>query len=301
MFENNTQKYLPPPRTEIAVPAETLHAASWQSYETEPDEPTVPLSHYLWILRRHRWKILSFVFFCVAATAIVSSGLTPIYESTATVDVDRQIPTSIIGQDATRPMLNDSDQFLATQVKLIQSDSVLRPVAQQFHLIDLEKEAPRKSIEAQEDAPVLLKKLKVTRPPNTYLLLISYRSPDPRLAADVANGIARSYLEHTYKIRFSSSASLASFMEKQLEELKAKMERSSTALAQFEKELNVINPEEKTSILSARLLQLNTDYTTAQTERVRKETAWKSVGEGTLEAAQVSAQGEALHRLAERL
>ena len=134
--------------------------------------------------------------------------------------------------------------------------------------------------------------LKVTRPPNTYLLLISYRSPNPRLAADVANAIARSYLEHTYNIRFKSSASLSAFMERQLEELKAKMERSGAALAQFERELNVINPEEKTSILSARLLQLNTEYTNAQADRVRKEAAYKSVAAGTLEAAQVSTQGD---------
>ena len=56
------------------------------------------------------------------------------------------------------------------------------------------------------------------------------------MAADVANGVAQSYVEHTYNIRFRSSASLASFMEKQIEELKAKMERSSAALAQFERE-----------------------------------------------------------------
>ena len=99
----------------------------------------------------------------------------------------------------------------------------------------------------------------------------------------MANAVAHSYVEHTYNIRFRSSASLSSFMEKQLEELKAKMERSSAALAQFERELNVINPEEKTSILSARLLQLNTEYTNAQTDRVRKESAWKSVQSGTLE------------------
>ena len=57
-------------------------------------------------------------------------------------------------------------------------------------------------------------------------------------------------------------------MERQLEELKAQMEKSSEALAQFERELNVINPEEKTNILSARLLQLNTEYTKAQADRV---------------------------------
>ena len=279
---------------------------SWYGYDVEPPEQSaVPLAHYLWILRRHRWKIVAFVLASVTAALIVSARLTPIYESTVTVDIDRQMPSAIIGQDAARAPLNDADQFLATQVKLIQSDSVLRPVALQYHLLDLEKEAPdvspEKSSEAEADAPILLNKLKVTRPPNTYLLLISYRSPQPRLAADVANAVAHSYVEHTYSIRFKSSASLADFMEKQLEELKAKMERSSAALAQFERELNVINPEEKTSILSARLLQLNTEYTNAQTDRVRKESAWKSVESGTLEAAQVSTQGENLKTLSGKL
>jgi len=214
---------------------------SWYGYDVEPPEQAaVPLAHYLWLLRRHGWKILAFVFTCVTAALIISARLTPIYESTVTVDIDRQSASAIIGQDAGRLPANDADQFLATQVKLIQSDSVLRPVAQQYHLLDVERDAsdvtPEQSTEAQEAAPILLKKLKVTRPPNTYLLLISYRSPDPHLAANVANGVAHSYVEHTYSIRFRSSASLAEFMEKQLEELKAKMERSSAALAQFERE-----------------------------------------------------------------
>ena len=297
MFENNSTKYLPPPGTEqLPVPAEVLRAP-WYGYETGSESSGASLSSYLWILRRHLWKILSFVFVSVAATLIVSSRLTPIYESTATVDIDRQMPTGIIGQEANQTGLNDADQFLATQVKLIQSDSVLRPVAEKYNLLTLEAGNPNTEL----SGPVVLKKLNVARPPNTYLVLISYRSPDARLAADVANSIAHSYLEHTYDIRFRSSASLSQFMEKQLEELKVKMERSSSALAQFEKELNVINPEEKTSILSARLLQLNTEYTTAQTDRVRKEATSNSVREGSLEAAQASAQGEALHKLAERL
>ena len=79
------------------------------------------------------------------------------------------------------------------------------------------------------------------------------------------------------------------------------MERSSAALAQFERELNVINPEEKTSILSARLLQLNTEYTNAQADRVKKEAGYNSMKIGTLEAAQVSTQGESLAKLTERL
>ena len=90
------------------------------------------------------------------------------------------------------------------------------------------------------------------------MLQLSYRSTNPQVAADVANAIANSYVAHIYNIRIRSSASLSQFMEKQLEELKAKMEQSNLALAKFEKDLNVVNPEEKTNILSARLMQLNT-------------------------------------------
>jgi polysaccharide biosynthesis transport protein len=306
MSDHNITAMLPAPAEEtgrtLPVPFE-IYRASGGGPEMETAPASVPLSHYLWLLRRHWWKILAFVALAVAATAIVSSRLIPIYESTAIVDIDRQMPSAIIGQEATRTMLNDSDQFLATQVKLIQSDAVLRPVAQHYKLLENETEAVdgQNSRTAMEEAPVLLKDLKVARPANTYLLLISYRSTDPKLAADVSNAIARSYLEHTYNIRFKSSASLSAFMERQLEELKAKMERSTAALVQFERELNVINPEQKTSILSARLLQLNTEYTNAQADRVRKETAFRSVSSGSLEAAQVSTQGESLKKLTEEL
>lgn len=288
------------PRSLPVAPA--FAAAPQTGWDMEPEEQTIPLSHYLWVLRRHRWKILSFIGISGIATLIVSARLTPMYESTVTVDVDRKVPTAVVGQEATQSALNDADQFLATQIKLIQSDAVLRPVADQYHLRELEHLARTGTDQGLLiDAPVMLSHLKVTRPANTYLLLIGYRSPDRRLAADVANAIARSYIEHTYNIRFRSSASLSSFMEKQLEELKAKMEQSDAALAQFEKELNVISPEEKTNILSSRLLQLNTDYTNAETERVKKEAAYKSVSSGTLESAQASSQGEALKAVAEHL
>ena len=307
MADNNFLTTLPAPvegapQRNFPVPFD-VYRASGMMAEADPVAPSVPLSHYLWIFRRNWWKILLFVACAVTATAVVSMRLTPVFESTVTIDIDRQMPIGIIGQESTRSVSNDSDQFLATQGKLIQSDSVLRAVAQQYKLSpDAEaQDGQNPRPPGADDAPVLLKNLKVTRPPNTYLLLISYRSPDPRLAADVANATARSYLEHTYNIRFKSSASLSAFMEKQLEELKAKMERSSGALVQFERELNVINPEQKTSILSARLLQLNTEYTNAQGDRVRKESAFKSVSGGSLEAAQDSTQGEALKRLSERL
>ena len=265
-----------------------------------PSEPTAVLSHYIWILARHRWKILGFIAFCVLTTWVLSSRLTPIYEATAIVDIDREQPEGVMGQDAMRAAPSDSEQFLATQIRLIQSDSVLRPVVEKFHLREHERQPNNPNRPRLSKTPVYLRNLTVSRPANTYLLLISYRSPDRTMAADVANAVAESFIQNSYNIRFRSSAGLSEFMEKQLEQLRAKMESSSAAVAKFERELNVINPEEKTSILSARLLQLNTEYTNAQAERVKKESAYQ-VKKGSIESAQVSSQGETLKRIIDRL
>jgi capsular exopolysaccharide synthesis family protein len=204
------------------------------------------------------------------------------------------IPTGVIGQESTSraSSMNDSDFFLTTQVKLIQSDSVLRPVAETLK-IPISTKRP--------DAPVTFRYLTVTRPARTYLLQISYRSPDPVFAAKVANAIAESYRRHSYEIRYRASSDVSAFMSKQLEELQAKMEGSSAKLAQFQKELNLLNPDEKTNILSARLLQLNTEYTNAQTERFKKEAAEKSVAGGSLEALESSAQGEQVRKLVDHI
>lgn len=308
MAEDKLTRLLPPPASESRNTLPTTERVSpygTQQYGVlEPEETTVPLSHYLWVLKHNRWKILGFILTCSIAALIISLRLTPIYESTATVDIDRHSPTAVIGQDSTQPALADAEQFLATQVRLVQSDSVLRPVVEKYGLVDYQKKAHDSKIADPanaEDAPLHLRNLKVSRPPSTYLLLISYRSPNPKLAADVANGIAESYIQHTFNIRFRATAALSDFMEKQMEELRAKMERSSAALAKFERELNVINPEEKTNILSAQLLQLNTEYTNARVDRVRKEAVFNLVKNGTPEAAQVSSQGDSLRKITERL
>lgn len=295
-----------PPRKmpdNLATPA--FYPLASVPQQLEGEVPPVPLSHHLWILRRHVWKIATFVATCVLVTFVVSARIKPIYESTATIVVDFQEPAEVVGANSTSSATQSNpDQFLATQIKLIQSDAVLHPVAEQYHLLGsggYAGNASSDNAQQSSEAPVSLSQLKVARPPNTYLLLISYRSPDPRLAASIANAIANSYLQHTYDLRIRSSASLSSFMERQLDELKAKMEQSNLALAQYEKDLDVINPEEKTNILTARLELLNTQYTAAQAERIRAEAALNVIKSGLVSANDVSSQGESLANLTNSL
>jgi succinoglycan biosynthesis transport protein ExoP len=303
----NEQKYLVPSKDATAgVPAAVERVAYYQPPppEQEQESSSLPLTHYLWMLSRHKWRLLLFVAIAVASTIIISSRLTPYYESTATIDVDRMAPNAVIGQEANASRAlsaSDSDIFLSTQVSLIKSDSVLRPVVQKLKIQTATPKADAPPDPLGAEAPVTLPYLTVTRPPKTYLLQISYRSPDRAFAAAVANAVANSYIAHSYAIRFQSSGIQAQFMNRQLEELQAKMERSSAALLQFERELSVISPEEKTNILSARLLQLNTEWTNAQSDRLRKEAAAKSVRSGTTESLEASGRGDQIRKLMEKM
>jgi len=305
MLEKKERPALPPPQPGSSVPVVpewiTVQPPPF-TYAEQDADASLPLSHYLWILKRRRWEMLSFMIAAVLSTIVISSRLTPIYESTAMIDIDRQSPANLVGQNAATESLAtyfDADQFLATQISLIKSDSVLRPVVQNLHL-EADPRHPLPTARAQ-DAPIKLTNLKVTRSPNTYVLLVSYRSPDPQLAAEAANEIADSYKQHAYDIRYASAVDESKYMGKQLEALKAKMEDSSKRLAEFEKNLKLVDPEQKINILTAQLMQLNTELTNAQEDRFRKEAAFDAVKDGSLEAAEASSQGDQLRKLSDDL
>lgn len=254
---------------------------------------------------KRNWAPLAlFVALCTIAAYFVSKSLTPMYEATSLVEVDYQQPTGIVGQDALRPPpSNDSDTFLATQVKLVTSDHVVRPVAEEYDLLKLEKQVRGKDPQADHrvrSAPIVLKRLHVGRQVGTQLLSIGYSSPSPELSCNVVNQIAERYVNRVLELRMSNSATLSTFMGGQLQDLKAKMDRSNAMLAKYESDMGIINPEQRTTVLSSRLIELTSAYTKAQNDRMQKQASFDATKKGTNEAAQISALGDILSRIDER-
>jgi capsular exopolysaccharide synthesis family protein len=288
------------PDSPVVVSNRSVSVATAAAFSAAEPEPfSLLISHYLRVVWANRWWILIVVFAAGAGALFLSKRITPIYESTASIQIDRRGPTGVVGQESTPGIQGDAEQFIATQVRIIQSASVLRPVAQQFALADNEPQS-NSSAPAVKGA-VSLPGLKVVQVPGTYIVLVSYRSESAQKAADVANAIANSFIKQTYTSRIVSTNDASHYMEKQIDELRAKMERSSEAVLEFGKELNFVNPEDKTNIEASRLIQLNAEYTQAQFDRVKKEATYKEIQNGTLESAQTSAQGDNARKYAEQL
>lgn len=264
-----------------------------------PEEPTdvqLPLSHYLWLVRTHWMKMAAFVAFAVITTAMITARLTPLYESRASLYLDRNAAKNIVGQESQSGTANrgDTDAYITSQMQIVQSDAVLRPVAQEFGLAPF-ADARTSPVAKHPDAPVRLRNLTVSRVPNSYMLTITYRSPNAVRAAQVANAIAKSYRDRTFELRQEGAATQARYMESSLTELRDKTMASEEKVRKLENELAVINPDQKTSLASAALQQLEAQQGNATLDRVKAESLYNVLRTGDIDAAMATPLGSHLN------
>jgi capsular exopolysaccharide synthesis family protein len=274
---------------------------------SDPAESQRPLTFYAGILRR---RVFAITLLSTVLTALVVLGcslLPPINTGSAIIAIDRQSSPEMVGDN--RPLSTGDDQFMATQQNLLQADTILRPVAERYDLLQREHQfrrylfwfqSPQKQKQIR-NAPIVLKHLKIEREPNTYLLTITYRDEDAQLAADVANGIADSYLRNIFDTRVKEAGRLSSSMEQQLIDLKEKMASTHRALMVDQRNLGTADPEQKTAVLIARLQALNTESSAAEADRIAKEAVYREAREGTLPEVEVSAQSSDLTKDVEKL
>jgi polysaccharide biosynthesis transport protein len=280
----------------------TITVPSPYSRLEDPAESQHPVTFYLSVVRRRAFWILLVSLGFTALAALVCAFFPPVNAGTATIAIDRQSAPTTIGED--RLLTTGDDQFMATQQSLLQADIILRPVAERFDLFEREHQfrkslfwrVPPQRIKAIRNAPIVLKHLKIERKPNTYLLTITYRDADPAIAATVANAIADSYLGNIFDTRIKETGRLTSSMERQLLDLKQKMESTHQALMAYQREFGTADPEQKTGVLVARLQALNAENSVAEADRIAKESVYREAKDGTLPEVQVSSQSTDLGR-----
>ncbi len=297
--------------------AEHPEEANYYPIGAQAEETRVPLNHYFWVLKRHKWRLLGFVFLAVSATLVYSLQQTPVYESTAILEIDNQAQMFEIGAGGVRLENRNWDMVVETQIQMMDSTEVARQVIRELQL-DRHPDFNRGLAKRREESPgtvalaapahetaagasASLPGLNVRRRPETYLLEVRYRSSNPDLAAAIANAAARAFVEQGFLSQYQNTAELSKWLNKQLEGIKAKLERSQQDLRNYERAHNVVNPEDRSNLLNQQLQTLQEAMTQAQTERLRKQSEFQAAGAGDLDTLAFSEKGEPLLRLAERV
>jgi succinoglycan biosynthesis transport protein ExoP len=269
---------------------------------SDPADFQHPLTFYAHLLMR-RWVWILLVSLTFSALVVLACAFAPpVYVGSSVISIDRQDAPAAVGDN--HLLTTGDDQYMATQQRLLMADDILRPVAERYNLLEREHQFRRyffwrysPEVEASiRNAPTVLKHLKIERNPNTYLLTISYRDKDPRMAANVSNAVGDSYLREIFESRIKEAGRLTTSMESQLIDLKEKMASSHNAMMVYQRDLGTADPEQKTSVLVARLQALNTENTLAEANRIAKESVYREATSGSLPGVEVSSQSTDLAR-----
>ncbi|MFZ2087858.1 MAG: polysaccharide biosynthesis tyrosine autokinase [Desulfobaccales bacterium] len=260
--------------------------------EVTPLHPRSPSFHdYLRLLVKRRWTILAVFLAVVVWTALQTFTATPIYQATIQMLIERHQPRVLETQ---APSAYDyyNEEFYQTQYKLLESRALAKKVADKLNLrsrppyaqmfaelpADVDKNTRQRLEESLVD--VVLGALQVEPVRASSLVNVSYSSPDPKFAAEVANTLGQAYIEQSLDLRFAASQEAAQWLEMKLAEARKKMEASEAKLNQYKRQHNIVALEDKESITAQKLEQLNKELVSAQTKRMEAEARFREVDSG---------------------
>jgi polysaccharide biosynthesis transport protein len=136
-----------------------------------------------------------------------------------------------------------------------------------------------------EDAPVRRyelikifdKRLKVETVSGTRLIKISYTNPDPRLAAEVVNCLIRNFQEYTFQTRYIVTAQASGWLSGQITDLKKQTEVLQARAIKLQRETGMFGDNQDHNIILAKLEDLNTGVSAAESNRILKEAIYHTV------------------------
>ena len=267
------------------------------------------LRAYWHILRKRCWTVLTVAIVLTTLVAIISFKMQPVYEAVARVEIEAETPQIQSLSDLDRVMPTDQ-AFVETQVRVIQSDTLAWKTIQQLRLEDnLAFVPPRDQAKIQQaNSPAnnqsqlieLFKdNLRVERVRDTRVVEIKFQSTDAELAAQVANTVVDNHMEHNFRKKYDATRQASGWMEQQLDELKAKVEKSQQALVDYERQYAIVNVSDKQNVAEQRLSDLSKELTNAQSNRLEKESLYDLVKSSESQVAFI-VQNELLQRFEEK-
>jgi capsular exopolysaccharide synthesis family protein len=138
--------------------------------------------------------------------------------------------------------------------------------------------ARRKLLTPYIDA--LTNNLKVDSVRDTRLLRLSFTHTDPEIAAMVANGVARSFIEFNFLNKTQHFNKTSTWLEDSTRKLKAQVQQAEQQLANYSRENNIFSLEGKENLTADKLVGLHGQYRRAEIDLILKKSLYDEVKQG---------------------
>jgi polysaccharide biosynthesis transport protein len=253
---------------------------------------------YWRILLKRRWIIAAAVLVAVLLAVAVAVLSQRMYSATVRLEIARE-GAEVIDLEKDTPRSPAADQeFYQTQYALLKSRSLAEAVAKDLRLANNDEfllgyeggdpsELP--SERAQREAmatQMVMEETQVIPVRLSSVVDLEFRSPDPAMAAAVANSLAENYIQFNLEKRFEANAYAREFLENQLAQARQRLEaseRQSTAYAGRNEIINIAptvsgvdaDAAGQQSLTVASLAAANDALSEARTARIAAESAYR--------------------------
>jgi chain length determinant protein EpsF len=222
---------------------------------------------FLSVMRARWWVVLGVLAVTVGATVAISWSMPRQYTASTSFLLDiKPDPVSAVVYGGL-----PSPAFMSTQVDIIKSDSVGLRVARNTKLGEnpqvrqqwLEASEGQGSIE-QWLVDLFRRQLEVLPSRESNVITVSYKAPDPRSAAAMANAFVEAYMQISLELRVDPARQYSSFFDTRAKEAREALEKAQNRLSEFQKEKGITSAEERLDIENARLNELSSQLVSLQ-------------------------------------
>ncbi len=229
------------------------------------------------VLMKQRLVVVAVTLLSIAAAAWHAFRTPPVYQTSSRIEIKSNSggngPESFWAEE-------DPTTELQTEVEVIRSDKVLFQAAQSINLIRLVRQNSAR--EAASSAPITSQErsamigimkggLSVTIVPDTRILEIGYSGNDPKLAAEIVNGLVDTYSDEGLRVNFERTAHVSDWLEKQLDTLKEDAAQSQQQLADYQRAHNIVGTDENSNLTVETLNHISGELDEAEADRIMKE------------------------------
>jgi len=275
-----------------------------QSYMQQ--EPSKHLSEYYFILLKHKWVVIAACLIAISFAGYHNFTSIPMYKTTAAIVIEADQKTSPI----TGQIMNYESYYLGslsfnTHFKLITSRPVLERVVEELKLDQIGQESFHKkklektllsSIksnlylllgkkEKSSTVPYtmsqriseLKSKIDIEHLEDTRILKINVTDTDPVNARNIANALAKAYIDFNIENHLKSSQNTLSWMTDQLYEIKKKLEDSEKDFLAYKQKEKIFSLTGRLDMISHKMADFNESYLKARNKRLEIDSKLKEL------------------------
>ncbi|TGS15167.1 chain-length determining protein [Mesorhizobium sp. M2E.F.Ca.ET.209.01.1.1] len=270
----------------------------------------------------------------IVIVTLVATGLafalawlaTPYYKATAKLEIgsrESEYTRPPGTNDDDKPILDE--QGVATQVQIISSPDILKQVATKLNLDKLPEFDETLKMSALGRMLVLVglksdpfdippeervlnamhDKLNVYAVEKTRAIAIEFASKDPKLAADIANGIANAYIASKGDAKLESNAAATDFLAPEIADLQNRVKDAEAKVAAFRAQSDLLMGGNNAVLPTQQLAELSSELSRVRASRAAAEASAESVRRalqngGSLDSVPEVLSSELIQRLRER-